>query len=72
MNDGSSHLLQKAVEYLARPDIERITYQVAQKHCECAQIGEAPLSLRAKRSEVAAIHTPHGSCDFAQDDRRWV
>ncbi|MCL2162634.1 MAG: hypothetical protein FWH56_12330 [Betaproteobacteria bacterium] len=24
------------------------------------------------RSEVAAIHTSQGSCDFAQDDQRWV
>jgi len=26
----------------------------------------------AARSEVAAIHTPHGSCDFAQDDKQWL
>ena len=36
-----------------------------------------PLSFHAKhflaaRCEVAAIHTSHGSCDFAQDDKRWM
>ncbi len=30
-----------------------------------------PVILRvAKRSR--RIQTPHGSCDFAQDDRRWM